>query len=328
MMADHRPLTILVVTYNSRNQIIDCLKPFGDRPDDIRVRVRDNGSNDATPAILEGLRRDGYIDTLILSDVDAGFAIACNDVIQHSEGDDILLLNPDARADVATIRTLQDAVRRDPTVGAASPVVHGGAEISVMSAGRQPRLWPMFTHYSGLSRAFPRSGLLRGRHLFLRHHADVDQFVEWTSGCCLFVPRATIDRVGMFTEQWFLYMEDTEYCKRITDAGLTVKVLAAAQAFHEVGGSSSSPPEMEELPAAYQPATADPSAEPIDIGTMWGRHLYQYYAQEFRPNPVTRLIWRLVFTFGNAARALIRRSRYPGDAKAKHLMKNALAIWR
>ena len=96
----------------------------------------------------------------------------------------------------------------------------------------------MFTHSSGLSRAFPTSKTLRGRHLFLSHHAHEDQFVEWTSGCCLLIPRATIDRVGMLSERWFLYIEDTEYCKRVLDAGLKIKVLAKAHAFHEVGGSA------------------------------------------------------------------------------------------
>ena len=49
------PVTIAMVTYNSREHIEDCLKWFADRPADIRVRVRDNGSTDSTPAILRRL---------------------------------------------------------------------------------------------------------------------------------------------------------------------------------------------------------------------------------------------------------------------------------
>ena len=211
---------------------------FADRGPEITVRIRDNGSTDSTPEVLKELAAEGYIDDLILSPDDAGFAAAANDVIRKSANDNIFFSDPDARISLETIQLLCDAIEQDPTLGVVSPLVRGGNEISVMSAGRQPRLWPMLTHYSGLSRAFPTSKTFRGRHLFLSHHSHEDQLVEWTSGCCLLLPRTTIDRVGMFSERWFMYIEDTEYCKRVLDAGLKIKVLSNAPAFHEVGASA------------------------------------------------------------------------------------------
>jgi GT2 family glycosyltransferase len=334
MMAKSNRLTIAIVTYNARDHIADCVKPFADRPEDIRIRVLDNGSTDTTPKILKGLMAGGYIDDLILSDVDAGFAIAANEIITHSANDDVLLLNPDARVHLATIQAMRDSAQHDATIGAVSPVVTGGAELSVMSAGRQPRLWPMFTHYSGLSRIFPRSRILRGRHLFLQHHSNEDQFVEWTSGCCLYIPRSTIDRVGLLSERWFLYAEDTEYCKRVIDAGLKIKILSTARAFHAVGASVTPTTVEDDLPLADHPPVessqqiAGPDNNPpVGIDTMWGRNLYDYYLKEFRPNVLTRLAWRVIFTSGNGARALARSFRDREDRTAKHLMKNALAIW-
>lgn len=321
--ATANPVTIALVTYNSRDHIEDCLKWFAERPADIRVRVRDNGSTDATPAILTRLRDQGLIDELILSEDDPGFAIGANDVIRHAGEDDILLMNPDARIALDTIAMMRDVVRGDSSLGAVSPVVSGGTEISVMSAGRQPRLWPMFTHYSGLSRILPGSRLLRGRHLFLRHHSGTDQVVEWTSGCCLYIPRTTIARVGLLNERWFLYGEDTDYCKRIGDAGLTIKVLADARAYHEVGGSSVVEDPDEELPVPQRS-----SAPPPDVSTMWGKNLYDYYRGAYEPSLATRTAWRVTFTAGNAARASVRRWRDPQDHKAAHLMKNALAVWQ
>jgi N-acetylglucosaminyl-diphospho-decaprenol L-rhamnosyltransferase len=324
------PLSIVIVTYNSARQIVDCLKMFADRGPDIRVRIRDNGSTDSTPEVLKELAADGYIDDLILAPDDPGFAIAANDVIRNSANDDILFIDPDARMSLEAIQLLRDAIDRDPTLGAVSPVVRGGEEISVMSAGRQPRLWPMFTHYSGLSRAFPKSKTFRGRHLFLTHHSHEDQLVEWTSGCCLLVPRTTIDRVGVLTERWFLYLEDTEYCKRVLDAGLKIKVLSKAQAFHEVGASAEVAEDVDtgdspDLSIAEANSLATP---PIDVSSMWGRNLYDYYAHEFHPTAAARLAWKMTFTAGNGVRALARQVRNPKDDKAEHLMKNALAVWK
>jgi GT2 family glycosyltransferase len=331
------PLTIAMVTFNSRNHIADCVKWFVDRPADITLRIRDNGSTDDTPRILGKLAADGYVDDVIMSDNDAGFAVAANDVIAQSGNDDILLLNPDARIDLDTIEMMRRAINEDPTLGMVSPLVTGGEEISVMSAGRQPRLWPMFTHYSGLSRAFPEVRTLRGRHLFLRHHSHEDQVVEWTSGCCLYIPRSTIDRVGVLSERWFLYGEDTEYCQRVLDADLTIKVLAGARAYHEVGGSSTPAVDADaELPELAGEISTDEDTSPaqgtdgppIDVSTMWGRNLYDYYLRQFQPTAVSRLAWRLTFTSGNASRALVRLARDRQDRRAKHLMKNALAVWR
>lgn len=329
------PLTIAMVTFNSRNHIADCVKWFVDRPADITIRIRDNGSRDDTPQILRKLAADGYVDDVIMSDNDAGFAVAANDVIARSGNDDILLLNPDARVDLDTIDMMRQAISEDPTLGMVSPLVTGGEEISVMSAGRQPRLWPMFTHYSGLSRAFPQVRRLRGRHLFLSHHSHEDQYVEWTSGCCLYIPRSTIDRVGALSERWFLYAEDTEYCQRVLDAGLSIKVLAGAHAYHEVGASSAPPvdesPGTPEETMAAELVTApvssgdDPS---IDVSTMWGKNLYDYYTRQFHPSAAGRLAWRMTFTSGNAVRASVRLARDRQDRRARHLMKNALAVWR
>jgi N-acetylglucosaminyl-diphospho-decaprenol L-rhamnosyltransferase len=326
-ITQRNPVTIAMVTYNSRDHIADCLKWFENRPADIRVRVRDNGSTDSTPAILKRLRNEGLIDELILAPDDPGFAIGANDLIRRSDGDDVLLMNPDARIALETIDMMRDAISSDPTLGAVSPVISGGQEISVMSAGRQPRLWPMITHYSGLSRILPRSRLLRGRHLFLRHHAGRDQIVEWTSGCCLFIPRKTIARVGVLSERWFLYGEDTEYCKRICDAGLVIKVLANARAYHEVGGSATVEID-DDMDASASTVAVNTSPPPPDISGMWGKNLYDYYNHAFEPSIATRTAWRVTFTAGNAFRASVRKWRDPEDRKAAHLMKNAFAVWQ
>ena len=330
MTITKHPLTIAIVTFNSASQIVDCVKMFADRGPDIKVRIRDNGSTDSTPAVLKKLAADGYIDDLILSPDDPGWAVAANDVIRKSANDDIFFADPDARISLETIQLMCDAIEQDPTLGLVSPVVRGGSEISVMSAGRQPRLWPMLTHYSGLSRAFPASKTLRGRHLFLSHHSHEDQLVEWTSGCLLLLPRTTIDRVGMFSERWFLYIEDTEYCKRVRDAGLKVKVLSKAHAFHEVGASAQVVDDVEAGNSYDIASDAEVKSpvEPIDVSAMWGRNLYDYYVHEFHPAAATRLAWKITFTAGNGVRALARQARNPKNKKSEHLMRNALAIWK
>ena len=319
-------LVVAIVTYNSAHQIGECIDNIYNSLSDVSIIVRDNASTDSTPDILRDMKSQRKIDELVLAETNQGFAVAVNDVIHRAPECDILLVNPDARIDSEAITTLRNAIADDPGLGMVAPVVRGNENIRVMSAGRLPTLWPMFTHYSGLSRAFPEERRLRGRHLFLDPHSNRDQVVEWTSGCCVLIPRRTIDKVGVLSERWFMYGEDTEYCKRVTDAGLSIKVLANAHAFHEVGASATIHKESGGS-SIRRNAAKSPPAEHAKLNVMWAVNLYDFYVTEYRPSVVTRLAWKTVFTFGNAVRAAVRLVVHPSDHKARRLLKNAFAVW-
>lgn len=332
MLGSRDPLSVCLVTYNSGGLMPGCLEAFRQRPEDITIRVWDNGSTDGvTPRVLTCLKDQGLIDELHLCPDDPGFAVGANHLIRRSPGEAILLLNPDAHLDLDSVELLRQAADADPTLGVLSPVVSGDGDVQVMSAGLQPRLWPLFTHYSGLSKLFPRVGPLRGRHLFLASHGGQDQDVEWTSGACMFIPRSTVQRVGLLSERWFMYGEDLEYCQRVREAGLLIRIVAAAHAYHAVGASATEGIEelLEATPSQAPRFTEEPTGagEPPDITGMWGRNTYDYYVRQFHPNSAQRLLWRAVFSGGLACRAAVRLVRNRQDRLAKKMLENAAAVW-
>lgn len=333
MCRDLDPISICVVTYNSGSLMWDCLMPFAQRTADVTVKVWDNGSTDGvTPQVLVALKARGLIDELHLSPDDPGFGIGANQLIRRSSGQSVLLLNPDAIVDMDCLSKLRRAASEDSRVGVVSPIVTGGAGIQVMSAGLQPRLWPVFTHYSGLSKLFPQTKFLRGRHLFLSSHSSEDQDVEWTSGACLLIPRSTLERVGLLSERWFMYGEDLEYCQRVLDAGLKVRVLASARCHHAVGASAAGPSdellaEVGDREVVYTEDAVAGVGEPPDVTGMWARNTYDYYVRRFEPSRVTRLTWRGVFSAGLAGRAALRMLRNRNDRIARKMLQNAAAVW-
>jgi len=333
MSLELEPVAVCLVTYNSGSLMPGCLLPFENRDSSVTIKVWDNGSDDGvTPHMLVALKARGLIDELHLSPEDPGFGIGANQLIRRSPHQAVLLLNPDARMDLECLTQLREAAAADDRIGVVSPVVVGDESIQVMSAGRQPRLWPLFTHYSGLSKVFPTVRFLRGRHLFLSSHGGQDQDVEWTSGASLLIPSATIDRVGLLSERWFMYGEDLEYCQRVLDAGLTVRVLGAARAYHAVGASDISV-DVETIPAAdvqeveYTEAAESGVGPPPDITGMWARNTYDYYVSRFEPNVVARFAWRGVFSAGLAGRAALRMLRDRDDRMARKMLQNAAAVW-
>lgn len=307
--------SVVIVTYNSADEIVGCIDSFAGAAA-IEVVVIDNDSQDGTPRILNDLKEAGRIDVLVLSQENEGFARAVNRGMAAARGRDILLLNPDARIAPADLERLRAAVDDDPNLGIVAPVVTSGPGVAVMSAGREPTLWPIFTHYSGLARAFPRVRALRGRHLYLGHHSDADQDVDWASGGCLYISRAAVERLGPLSERWFMYGEDIEYCHRAREAGLTVRVLSGARAQHAVGASV--------------------RASPSTTSTLWAENTFDYYRHTYSPGPVRRFAWRAIFGGGMYSRAMVswlraragRGNREELLSRSSGFRRFAGAVWR
>jgi GT2 family glycosyltransferase len=228
----------------------------------------------------------------------------------------VFLLNPDAEIEGASVRRLREIARADPTIGIIAPVVESGPTVAVMAAGRQPTLWPLFTHFTGLARVFPRIKALRGRHLYMEHHSSSVQDVEWVSGCALYVTAPALDKAGMLSERWFMYGEDIEFAHRVSKAGFRVMVTPEVKANHLIGSSVNK--------AGGR------------VSTMWAENTFDYYVSEFRAGLFRRTVWRIIFSGGLLSRALlfrVRGIRSPTlaeeyNARAERFERFAGAVWK
>jgi GT2 family glycosyltransferase len=119
-MTDPNPdpleLSIIVVTYNSRRHVRDCLESIQRtaRGIDHEVIVVDNASQDGTPDIL---RNEFPNVRLIANPENLGFARSNNQGIAQSRGRYILLLNPDTLVLPKTLATLLKEMNQSPETG-------------------------------------------------------------------------------------------------------------------------------------------------------------------------------------------------------------------
>ncbi|MEJ3403903.1 glycosyltransferase family 2 protein [Rathayibacter sp. YIM 133350] len=306
--------SVIIVSYNSSDDIRDCVQALRGS-EGTEVVVVDNASSDGTPGLLRALESEGLIDVLVLSAENLGFGKGVNLGIRSSHGEDLLLLNPDARLDVDALAALRER-SLDPSIGIVAPVIHSGPTIATMAAGEQPRLWPMFTQYTGIARAFPNVSWLRGRHLFFSPHAASEQSVGWVSGGCMYIPARTRAAVGMLSERWFMYGEDIEFCHRVTKAGFKIIVTPTASAEHAIGASVN---------------RSDGA-----VSTMWAQNTYDYYVTEFSAGPIRRFLWRVIFSGGLLSRAVLfdvkaARSETHRDelrGRSRRFRAFADAVWR
>lgn len=63
-------------------------------------------------------------------------------------------------------------------------------------------------------------------------------YVSFITGCCFFMQKETIKRIGKLDESYFMYVEDADYSIRLLDAGIKMKYVPLAKLYHKVGKSS------------------------------------------------------------------------------------------
>lgn len=274
-------VAVVIVSYRCRDDVLRCVGSVTDTVPDQRyeVVVVDNDSRDGTP---EALRANGGV-TVIETGENAGFARAANIGIAATRAPYVLLLNPDAVVEPGALDTLVAFAGSHERAGVVAPrLVHpGGADQLTARAFPTPAA-ALFGRRSPLTRAFPRNPWSR-RFLVGATHAGDEPFrVGWVSGACMLVPRTCIDRVGPLDEGFFLFWEDADWCRRITDAGFEVWCVPKARVVHDEGGSRG-------------------HGWPVAAIRSFHRGAYRYWCKHHAPQPWNPARW--VAAVGLAARA-------------------------
>jgi GT2 family glycosyltransferase len=235
MLAD---LAVVVVAYGPVDLLERCLVGVARGLAPAQVIVVDNFSTPQARADVRALcRRQGW--RAVLPATNTGFGRGCNLGVAEAlraGARHVLLLNPDATIDRASVARLLDAVAAEPLLLAAPTVCHPDGRVA--SAGLDVVL---------------RTGRMRP---WRRRAEDLLQdprtaaALPWVTGACLLLSAELWQRCGGLSEDYFLYWEDVDLCARVRAAGGRVAVVAGATAVHE-GGSTQAPAPGHARSAAY-----------------------------------------------------------------------------
>jgi len=212
------PLEVVVVAYGPPDTLAGALDALEGA---FAVTVVDNGSSPATAAVAEAAGAD-YVDP----GANLGFAAAVNLALahRHRPGGDVLLLNPDARIDPATLRGLQAELRARPRAACAAPVLRGSG-----SGGPSPNRWPWHTPAGAWAEAV---GLARRRTRSPRY---------FLGGAVLVLRGEALAEVGQLDERFFLYGEDEDWQHRAVRRGWELHQAGGLVAEHAAGGTDRDP---------------------------------------------------------------------------------------
>jgi GT2 family glycosyltransferase len=235
-MTPRRCVSVVVVTFNSEATISNCIDSVFETAADWidKVVVVDNASSDQTCAFIKKFANPVE---LIENKINQGFGRACNAGSELGESEFILFLNPDARLEHETLVSLvafldarQSAACCGPVVcnekGVPDPACRRGFPTPANAIGR------LFF----LEKLLPNSKRIAGYRLPWLGF-DREARVDCISGSCLFIRRSDFTRLAGFDEQFFLFGEDIDLCKRVSLLGRETWFVPTARVTH-VGGNS------------------------------------------------------------------------------------------
>ena len=80
--------------------------------------------------------------------------------------------------------------------------------------------------------------LLPGRSPDPRREYQGLVYCDWVTGSVLLIDRADYERIGGWCNDYWMYAEDADLCRRARDLGLSVAYCPDVQVLHAHGGSS------------------------------------------------------------------------------------------
>jgi GT2 family glycosyltransferase len=223
--ADAVPAVWAVVTNWNRPEdtlrCVDSLKASAYRG--TRILIVDNGSDIGN---YDRLRATVVGAEILRSETNLGFGMGSNLGISYAlerGATYVLLVNNDTVIDACMIGALVDAMRSDPSIGVAGPIIYYSSDPDrVWFAGCRMR-WGLYVVRRGLRLKPP-----------LKPLEDVD----FVSGCGMLLRSEMISQVGMFSPEYFMYYEDLDLCVRVKQAGWRIVCATTAKMWHSVSASS------------------------------------------------------------------------------------------
>jgi GT2 family glycosyltransferase len=182
-----------------------------------------------------------------------GFAAGVNVGARQTGSPFILLLNPDCVAHPDAVSQLVRFARTRPDAAAIGPRILNSDGTVQGSARRFPGITTAIAGRSSwLTRKFPNNPLSR-HNLPSLDERSAPLNVDWVSGACMLIRRTAFDQVNGMDEGFFLYWEDADLCRRLTENGWRIVYFPGATVVH-AGGRSSIHVYRESLVAFHQSA--------------------------------------------------------------------------
>jgi N-acetylglucosaminyl-diphospho-decaprenol L-rhamnosyltransferase len=210
-----------VVNTNGRELLLACLRAIErTTPPDLEheILVLDNASDDGSAQAVQDL---GLSVRLIALDRREGKAANDSRLLQEARGEYCLLLNEDSELQPGAVAALLGALHSDRQAAAA------GAQLVSPDGREVPCAWRL----PGAETALAGAVFLH-RRLTVESGGNGTRPVGWVQSSAMMVRREAASEVGWLDPDFFVYSDETDFCKRLGDAGWRILYVPTARAIH------------------------------------------------------------------------------------------------
>lgn len=229
-------LSIIIVNWNSKDYLRKCLQSVyaNTRGISFEIVVVDSGSFDGS---AEMLAREFPEAKFVQSEKNIGFARANNLGVSHAAGSHLLFLNPDTELLEDSICVLMERLESLSRAGAVGcKLLNTNRTLQTSCVQAFPTVLNQTLDSEYLRKRFPGWKMWGVAALFAK--PEKPAVVEFISGACILTRLKNFEAVDGFTEKYFMYGEDADFCFKIKRGGNDVYYVPETAIVHH-GGSSS-----------------------------------------------------------------------------------------
>ena len=211
-------LSIIIVSFNVKSYLEQCL---------VSVRRACRGI-EAEVWVVDNASSDGTVDYIaprfpevrwIKNTENKGFSRANNMAIARSEGEYVLLLNPDTIVGEDVLAGCLAFMDAHPGAGATGvAMLKDDGDFAWESRRGLPTPFTSFCKMSGLCALFPESRRF-GRYYMRYLDRSETNPIDVVSGAFCMVRRSALDKAGLLDEDFFMYGEDIDLSYRLLQCG-------------------------------------------------------------------------------------------------------------
>lgn len=231
-------LSILIVNYNTRDELRQCLASIREHHAELEVEVIvvDNASRDGSADMV---RHEAPEVQLLEPGRNTWFSGGNNLALATASGEYSLVLNPDTVVLPGALPAMVDYLRQHPQVGGLTCQLRHPDGTVQRNCSRIPRYLDLLLGYTLLG--IPLAAW-RDRRRERMWYADWDRAttraVEVIPGSCIMASTALLRRVSLFDERLRMYFTEDDLCRRLLQTGAENHFLADVSILHEEHAST------------------------------------------------------------------------------------------
>lgn len=224
-------LSIIIVNYNCGTYLPQCIASIYEKTEALsfEIIVVDNGSTDHSMATLQNQFQEVK---LIYNHQNLGFGAANNRALKSAKGKYLLFLNPDTLLQNNALKHLYDfALKKGNILGCCGANLIDENKLEANIGGHFPSLKLLISDL-GFRVLYPKYYQNKLSLLSTASQLKANRQIDAVCGAALWIQKDTMEQIGAFDEQFFLYFEDTDLCYRLHKAGYQNYIVPEAEIIH------------------------------------------------------------------------------------------------